>query len=51
MNYESMSSSELIQTYGDLIHEMKSLGIIRTKNIVGDFSVHLVVDLYTRSTA
>ena len=49
MKYETMSSSELIKTYGDLIREMKSRGIIRSKNIVGDFGEHLVVEFYTKS--
>ena len=48
-NLKNISDSELISLYGKIPKELKSRGIIRTKNVVGDLGERFAIDYYTRS--
>jgi hypothetical protein len=48
-NLENLSDSDLISIYGKLVKELKTRGIIRTKNVVGDLGERFVIDYYTHS--
>ncbi|MGE7718078.1 hypothetical protein [Priestia megaterium] len=49
MNVESLSNNELITAYGNIINELKSRQIIRSKNVIGDLGEYLAVDFYKRT--
>ena len=42
------TDSELIENYGLLLKEMRTRGLIRTKNVVGELGEFIVVDYYNR---
>ena len=46
MNLSNLKDKELIALYSDLIGELKSRRIIRTKNLLGDLGEHLAIDHY-----
>lgn len=46
MDLSKLEHGELIRLYGDVISELQSREIIRSKNVVGDIGAHLAVDYY-----
>lgn len=44
-----MTASELINLYGNIIQELKSKRIIRSKNVVGDIGEYLAIDYYCKT--
>ncbi|MBH0328809.1 hypothetical protein ABH14_03200 [Brevibacillus brevis] len=49
MNFQSLSDSDLISSYGDVIKELKNRKIIRSKNVVGDLGEYLAIEYYNRT--
>lgn len=49
MDVTSLSDSDLIATYGNVIKELKVREIIRSKNVVGDLGEYLAVDFYNKT--
>lgn len=50
MELSGLNIIELISLYGQTIKEMKSRGILRTKNVVGELGAYYVYDIYNRSS-
>jgi len=48
-NLIDLKDSELISLYGELISELKTRNIIRTKNVVGDLGERFAIDFYSNS--
>jgi len=48
-NLKNINDSQLISLYGEIVKELKSRAIIRTKNVVGDLGERFAIDYYTRS--
>ena len=46
MNLSELSNTEIIALYSDIISELKSRGIIRTKNLLGDLGEYLAIEYY-----
>jgi hypothetical protein len=46
---EKYSTTELIQLYSEIISKLKSRGVIRTKNIVGDLGEYLAIEHYNKT--
>lgn len=46
----NLKDSELISLYGELISELKTRNIIRTKNVVGDLGERFAIDYYSNSS-
>jgi hypothetical protein len=49
MNLDNFESSEVIELYSEIIKTLKSRGIIRTNNLVGDLGEYLVVDYFCKT--
>lgn len=49
MELSKHSGMELIQLYGELLSEMRSRELIRTKNVTGDLGEYIVIDYYSRT--
>lgn len=49
MDEKKKTISELIQAYSDIVVELKSRGVLRTKNVLGELGEHLVIDHYNRT--
>ena len=49
MELSKHSGMELIQLYGELLNEMRSRELIRTKNVTGDLGEYIVIDYYSRT--
>ena len=50
MNFNNVNNDDLIQIYSDSIKEMKSRGIIRTKNVLGDIGEYLAIQYYNKTS-
>jgi hypothetical protein len=46
---KSLTTEELIYTYGSVINELKSRKVIRSKNVVGDLGEYLAIEYYCRT--
>lgn len=46
MDLVKLKDREIISLYSDLISELKSRGIIRTKNLIGDLGEYLAIEHY-----
>jgi hypothetical protein len=46
-NFNNLNDSDLILLYGNVLKELKSRNIIRTKNVVGDLGERFAIDYYT----
>ena len=44
MKINSLTTEQLIETYSDIINQLKERGVIRTKNLIGDFNFPLKDD-------
>ena len=49
MDLSGLQNPQIIALYSDLILELKSRGIIRTKNLLGDLGEYLAVEHYTNT--
>lgn len=49
MDLSKLARDELITLYGNVIHELRHRGIIRTKNVVGDIGEYLAIDHYCKT--
>ncbi len=49
MDLSKQSGMELIQLYGELLSEMRSRELIRTKNVTGDLGEYIVMDYYNKT--
>jgi len=49
MELSSYSISELVNLYSSVIKELKSRGILRTKNVVGELGEYIVLEYYNKS--
>ena len=47
MDFSKYSGTELVQLYGQLLQQMRTRDIIRSKNVTGDLGEYLVIDYYT----
>ena len=47
--FEDLQDLDVIKLYGDVIKELRSRKIIRTKNVVGDIGERLAIDYYTNT--
>ncbi|WP_087342370.1 hypothetical protein [Brevibacillus brevis] len=46
---QSLTTEELIYTYGSVINELKSRNVIRSKNVIGDLGEYLAIDYYCKT--
>ena len=51
VNTTSLSNSELIQLYSDILEELKSREVIRTNNLVGDLGEYIAVEHFNNNSA
>ncbi len=49
MDLSKLKDREIIALYSDLIAELKSRGIIRTKNLLGDLGEYLAIEYYNNT--
>lgn len=49
IDLEKYSTTDLIQLYSEIISKLKSRGVIRTKNIVGDLGEYLAIEHYNKT--
>ncbi|MFP6583669.1 MAG: hypothetical protein VCD00_14105 [Candidatus Hydrogenedentota bacterium] len=49
MPFSNLSNSEMIKLYGDVVKELRTRKIIRTKNVVGDLGERLAIDYYSNT--
>ena len=49
MDIKSLSTSELISNYSEIIGELKDRKVIRTKNLLGDLAEYLVIEHFTKT--
>jgi len=47
MDFTTLSGSELVCLYGELLAEMRARNIIRSKNVTGDLGEYIAIDYYT----
>lgn len=47
--FTKLDDSELVSTYGKLLAEMRSRGIIRSKNVTGDLGEFIAIDFYKKT--
>jgi len=47
--FEKLNDLEIIKLYGNVVKELRSREIIRTKNVVGDLGERLAIDYYTNT--
>lgn len=48
-DFQLLSDTELIAQYGNLVKELQTRKIIRTKNVVGDLGERFAIDYYSAS--
>jgi hypothetical protein len=46
MDLENLTTPELIETYSQIISQLKARKVIRTKNLLGDLAEYLVINHY-----
>jgi len=49
LSFKDLSDSELIESYPQLLQELRERKIIRSKNVIGDLGEYLVIDLYNKT--
>ncbi len=49
MNLSKLDTTELIQTYSEIVKQLKKRGIIRTKNLVGDLGEYLAIEHFNNT--
>ena len=49
MNIEQLNTTELIESYSLILHELKKRKIIRTKNLLGDLAEFMVIDFFEKT--
>ena len=49
INLDNFESSEVIELYSEIIKTLKSRGIIRTKNLVGELGEYFVMDYFCKT--
>lgn len=49
MDLSKYSSIELIRIYGDILKEMRTKNLIRSKNVTGDLGEYIVIDHYSNT--
>lgn len=49
MDLSNLKNTQIISLYSDLIIELKSRGIIRTKNLLGDLGEYLAIEHYNKT--
>ena len=49
MNLTSLSDSEVIELYPKILNELKSRGIIRTNNLIGELGEYFVASTYKKT--
>ena len=49
MDFARLSEIELIKAYGELLSEMYSRKLIRSKNVTGDLGEYIVIDYYNKT--
>lgn len=47
MDFSKYSGTELVQLYGELLKQMRTKDIIRSKNVTGDLGEYLVIEHYS----
>ena len=50
MDFNKMSTTELINAYSNIIETLKTRGIIRTKNFIGDIGEYLAIDFFNNNS-
>ena len=50
MDFNKMSTTELINAYSNIIETLKKRGIIRTKNFIGDIGEYLAIDFFNNNS-
>lgn len=49
MNIENLKNDEIVKLYSQIIKELKSRKIIRTKNILGDLAEFIAIETYNKT--
>jgi hypothetical protein len=49
VDLSNLKNTQIISLYSDLIAELKSRGIIRTKNLLGDLGEYLAIEYYNNT--
>jgi len=50
MDFKNFSHTELIKSYSEIIKELKSRNIIRTKNITGELGEYIAIEYYRNNS-
>ena len=50
MEIKKLNTLELINTYSEIINELKDRGVIRTKNLIGDIGEHLAIEYFNKTS-
>jgi len=50
MNINNLNTTELIQAYSEIIKQLKSRGVIRTKNLLGDLGEYLAIEHFNNTS-
>ena len=48
MEINSLTAEQLIETYSDIINQLKERGVIRTKNLIGDLGEYLAIEHFNK---
>ena len=48
MDINSLTTEQLIETYSDIINQLKERGVIRTKNLIGDLGEYLAIEHFNK---
>tara|TARA_B100001057_G_scaffold456226_1_gene503438 strand:- start:372 stop:536 length:165 start_codon:yes stop_codon:yes gene_type:complete len=48
MDIISLTTEQLIETYSDIINQLKERGVIRTKNLIGDLGEYLAIEHFNK---
>ena len=50
MDLSALKTTEIVALYGSVIKELKSRGVIRTNNVIGDLGEYLAIEYYNNTT-
>ena len=50
MNLNQLNTTELINTYSEIIKLLKTRGVIRTKNLLGDLGEYLAIEHFNNTS-
>ena len=48
MEINNLTTEQLIETYSDIINQLKERGVIRTKNLIGDLGEYLAIEHFNK---